>query len=147
MPCGQHTFAVPLRPHTSRPFLQRWVRDDRFEGKSLTTVQPLSGTAYTVWPVMWGEPAVLPARVPAWAVSQQCAAAVPCVFDSEPCFQPCSSSPCPSDYLNSKGLKQVRWVVGREGVVSSPACLLKLSAAVAWVMAFQGAGIEKPAAP
>ncbi|KAL4458437.1 hypothetical protein ABPG75_013302 [Micractinium tetrahymenae] len=33
--------------------MQRWVRDDRFAGKSLTTVQPLSGTAYTVWPVMW----------------------------------------------------------------------------------------------
>ncbi|KAI7840270.1 hypothetical protein COHA_006052 [Chlorella ohadii] len=32
--------------------MQRWVRDDRFAGKSMTTVQPLSGTAYTVWPVM-----------------------------------------------------------------------------------------------
>lgn len=34
--------------------MQRWVRDDRFIGKTMApTVQPLSGTAYTVWPVMW----------------------------------------------------------------------------------------------
>lgn len=33
--------------------MQRWVRDDRLAGKSLTTVTPLSGTSYTVWPVMW----------------------------------------------------------------------------------------------
>lgn len=46
------TMSAPLH---SLPAVQRWVRDDRWEGKSLTTVQPLSGTAYTVWPVMWGE--------------------------------------------------------------------------------------------
>ncbi|KAL4854986.1 Rhodanese-like domain-containing protein 14 [Chlorella vulgaris] len=32
--------------------MQRWVRDDRFIGKSLTTVTPLSGTPYVVWPLM-----------------------------------------------------------------------------------------------
>ena len=33
---------------------QRWVRDPRWKGKSITTVKPLSGGSYTVWPVMHG---------------------------------------------------------------------------------------------
>lgn len=32
--------------------MQRWVRDDRFKGKSMTLVRPKSGMPYTVWPVM-----------------------------------------------------------------------------------------------
>ena len=37
------------------PAMSRWIRDDKLAGKvdAPVEIQPKSGSAYTIWPVMW----------------------------------------------------------------------------------------------